>query len=154
MAFRLVSSGGSVQDPAVVNMQASGTIWTNSVVVRDVATNVVSAAASSSTTTNVVGVSLDYVQGASDTYVRVIPFVPGQLWEADTVGAITTSQVLLRHTLYNSLLVNNITNTYETAATGIFLAYAVTGSTSGSGKIIGTFLAHTPLKSGGYTIAG
>ena len=32
MAFRLVSSGGAVVEPAVVNFPASGTIWPGSLV--------------------------------------------------------------------------------------------------------------------------
>lgn len=149
MGFRLVRSAGSVQDPVAVNMQASGTIYANSVVIRDGATGMVATAASTGmTTTNIVGIALDYVQGASDVETRVIPFVPGQVWEADTVNAVTTANVGIRHTLSDSLRVRNITNLYETASTGIFYAFAITGSTSGSGRILGTFLQTTPFRAG------
>lgn len=157
MAFRLVRSAGSVQDPAVVNLPASGVIYPGSVVVRSVAEGlgdstlgeVVSAAAVSGTsgytTTNIVGVSLDYVQGASDTFVRVIPFVPGQLWEGDCVNAAATSNILLRHQLADSRFIRNVTRVSETASTGVFLAFAMAGATTGSGRLIGTFLQRVPV---------
>lgn len=151
MGVRFVRSAGSVHEPAVVNLLASGTIYANSVVIRDVAANgaVSYIAGTGITTTNAVGVSLDYVQGASDTFVRVIPFVQGQLWEVDAVNAAATSQVGIRHTMLDGLRVTNITSSvYGSASTGVFLAYAITGSTSGSGKLIGTFLTDVPFRAG------
>lgn len=158
MAFRFVRSAGSVHEPAVVLMPASGVIFPGSVVCRNaveglgdatlgqVVSNPVGASATEgATTTNIVGVALDYVQGASDTYVRVIPFVQGQLWEADCVSAVTTSNILLRHGLADARNVRNITRVSETASSGVFLAYAITGATTGSGKLIGTFLQRTPV---------
>lgn len=149
MGFRFVRGAGNSVEPAIISMNASGVIYANSVVVRGDAANVVSTAASTGmTTTNIVGVSLDYVQGGSDTEVRVIPFVQGQVWEADCVNSIATTNVLIRHTLANSLLVRNITNLYETATTGVFFALGVTGATTGSGKILGTFLQTAPFRAG------
>lgn len=144
MAFRFVRSAGSVHEPAVLNLPASGVIHKDGVVVWDSANNVVSAnlAGTGTSITNIVGVSLDGVQGASDTYVRVIPIVPGQLWEADCVNVAATTNLLFRHQLGSDLLVRNITgaSSSETFHTGVFFAYAMTGSTTGSGKLIGTFL--------------
>ena len=155
MAFRLVSSGGVVIEPAAVLMYASGVVRPGSVVIRDTAANAVSpATAALATTTSIVGICLDYAQGFSDTQVRVVPFVVGQLWEADAVNAITTTQLMLRHTLADNVNVRNIVNTYETSSAAVFLAYNMTGLTTGSGKLIGTFLAHTPLRSGAYTVTG
>ena len=151
MAVKFVKSAGTITEPATIDMLGSGVIYANSIVIRDVASNAVSTAASTAmTTTNIVGVSLDYIQGASDSFIRVIPFVPGQIWEVDTANAITTAQLLLRHTMVNSLVVRNITNTYETGTTGIFFAYAITGASTGSAKMLGTFLSWTPLKGGVY----
>lgn len=152
MAFRFVRSAGSVHEPAVMLMAASGVIHVGGVVIRDVASNAVSpATATAVTTTNLVGVSMDYAQGASDTFVRVIPFVQGQLWEADCANTIATTQLFLRHSLVDDSNVRNITNTYETAATAVFLAYAMTGASTGSGKLIGTFLVHPGnIRSGDY----
>lgn len=154
MAIRFVRSAGNITEPAVIEMAASGVIYPNSVVVRDAATNVVAtAAAAGMTTTSIFGVSLDYVQGASDTFVRVIPFVPGQIWDVDTANAISTASILLRHTMVNSLVVRNIVGALggdgESATAGIFLAYAVTGLTTGSGRLLGTFLTQGGVRKGG-----
>lgn len=141
MAFRLVQSGGSVQDPAMVNMAASGVIRPNSVVVFDTATNAVSVASSGSSYTNVIGVALDYVQGASDTFTRVIPFVPGQLWEADCANVAATTNLFIRHQLFDSVSINNVTSgVYGSLSTDCFFAVAMAGLTTGSGKLIGYFL--------------
>lgn len=143
MGIRLVRSAGSVHEPAVVNMPASGVIHRDGLVIFDTATNVLSAPATTgATTTNVIGVSLDGVTGASDTFVRVIPFVQGQLWEVDCVNVAATSNLLFRHQMAGDLVVRNITgaSSSETLHTGIFLAYAMTGPTTGSGKLIGTFI--------------
>ena len=159
MAFRLVSSGGIVADPAVVNMPASGIIRPGQVVIRNAVEGLgdatlgqlVSAPVGASltegcTTTNMVGVALDYVQGASDTYVKVIPFAPGQIWEVDCVNVAATSNLFLRHQLgTNAGLIRIVTIVSETTSFGIFLAYAVSGATTGSGKLLGTFLQRVPV---------
>ena len=122
-------------------MPASGVIHTNGLVIFDAAANVVSpATAANASTTSIFGVSQDYAQGASDTSVRVIPFVPGQLWEVDCVNAAATTNLLLRHQVASDLLIRNVTSISETASTGVFLAYLMTGLTTGSGKLIGSFL--------------
>lgn len=154
MAFRFVRSAGSVHEPAVVLMAASGVVHPGGVVMMGASDNLVSPATSASTTTNIIGVSLDYAQGASDVAVRVIPFVQGQLWEADCANAITTAQILTRHQLVNDTVLRNIAtlNLGETAGVGIFLSYAITGLTTGSGKLIGTFLQRTPFRNDGFTV--
>ena len=145
MAFRLVSSGGQVIEPAAVSMAASGTVRPGMVVelTRGSVTTqgFVSPASSSSTITNIFGICLDYAQGASDVQVNVIPFSSGQVWEADTVSAISTLNIGKKFALYgsNSVLINN--TAYDlTAAAGVFLCHAIVGSTSGSGKILGEFI--------------
>lgn len=145
MAFRFVKSAGAIHEPVVVSMAASGTVRPGMAVefTRGSITTqgFVGPASSSSTTTNIFGVCLDYAQGASDVEVRVIPFVPGQLWEADCVSAISTLSVGKKQQLYgsNSVLLNN--NAYDsTNAAGVFLVYNITGATTGSGKVIGEFI--------------
>ena len=158
MGVRLVGSAGVVTDPATVNMAASGVIFPNSVVIRNaveglgdstlgqvVSNGVAGSLTEGATTTNIVGVALDYVQGASNTFVRVIPFAQGQLWEIDTVNAVATSNLFLRHQLADARFLRNVTRVSETASVGVFLALAITGSTSGSGKLIGTFLQRVPV---------
>lgn len=157
MAFKLVRSAGSVHEPAVVSLPASGVVHAGGVVIFDAATNYVSPASSASTSTNILGVALDYTQGKSEYMVRVIPFVPGQLWEGDCANVISTASVLLRHQLVDDLTVRNITGGLggagETASTGIFLAYAVTGISTGSGKLIGRFLQYEGgIKTSAYAV--
>lgn len=146
MAFTFVRSAGSVHEPAAILMYASGVVHSGGVVIYDAAANMVSpATATGASTTNIFGVSLDYAQGASDTQVRVIPFVQGQIWQADCANAITTSNILIRHVLANDTILRNTTGgtangTSETTSVGIFLGLGITGLTTGSGKLLGTFL--------------
>lgn len=152
MGFRLVSSGGAVQDAAVLNLAASGTIKPNSLVdFNRVGGTVVAPTTTSSTSTMVFGVALDYAQGVSDTFVKVIPITSSQIWEADCANAATTAQVGLRHAITanaaeRGLLIHN-TATDVNANAGIFLALAMTGLTSGSGKLLGKILTKSQIES-------
>ena len=142
MSFKLVRGAGINVDPAVVNVSASGVIRPNQCVdfVRGSGGSVVAPTTSTSTTTMAFGVAKAYAQGVSDTFVDVILFAEGQLWEADCANAATTAQVGLRHALSASdrgVIHNSATDV--STATGIFLALAMVGSTSGSGKLIGIF---------------
>lgn len=143
MAFRLVSSAGDVSDSAFVNLSASGVINPNTGVdfIRGVGGNVVGPSGSASTSTMVFGVSLDYIQGASDTYVKVIPFLSEQMWEVDCANATVTAQVGLRHTLSASRGYIANTSSDVTGSTGVFLALAASSLTTGSGKLIGRFIS-------------
>lgn len=142
MAFKLVQSGGAVVDPAVIRVFGSGTIKPNESVDwnRD-ADYLVSPTTSSSTTTMVFGIAKSYAQGESDTEVLVIPFASGQLWQADCANAVTTGQLGVRQALSASdraVIHNQETDNVD--HTGIFLPLSITGSTSGSGKLIGKFI--------------
>ena len=145
MAFRLVSSGGNVVEPTAVNMRCSGTVWPGCLVeFSRTGGSGVNAGSASSTTTNIFGVCLDYAEGASDKEVKVIPFSHGavQLWEVDCVAAALTAQIGLCHQLNAGALLIRNTSTDKGAGTShsaIFKAVAMTGSTSGSGKLIGYF---------------
>ena len=150
MAFKFHRSAGSVHEPAVLNLPGSGVIRANSVVIFDVATvsagaKAVSVAASTSaTSTNIIGVSLDYLDDTSinraSSFVRVIPFVPGQLWEADVLNVITTAQLLTRFRLYDSVTVENTSYDQSLSINGVFMCYAISGASSGSAKVIGEFI--------------
>lgn len=144
MAFRLVSGGGDVNQVAMVSLSASGVITPGHAVdfIRGTAGNVVGPSGTSSTTTMVFGVGHDYLQGASDTYTRVTPFAAEQVWEVDCANAATTAQVGLRHILSASRGFIHNTASDVTGATGVFLALAMTGSTSGSGKLLGRFVSN------------
>lgn len=138
MAFILVRSAGSVHEPAVINMYASGVVQRNSVVEFAVGTTAgmgtVAPATAATTITSIVGVCLDYAQGASDVQVRVIPFVQGQIWEADCTNTATTLHVGKRHTLTSNVALANISYDSSTAV-GVFLAYNLAGD-----KLIGEFI--------------
>ena len=150
MAFRLVSSGGNVVEPTVVNLAASGVIWPGSLVdfVRSgTGGAVVNSSSELSTSTMVFGVALGYVQGASNTFVDVVPINDSQLWEVDCTNSASTAQVGLRHAL-SALAANKarfVHNTATDVSTGVsqFLALAMTGLTTGSGKLIGRFVHYT-----------
>ena len=147
MAFKLVRSAGSVHEPAVISLPASGTIRPGSVVIFDTANDgaalgysVSPVSTSLATGSAIIGVSLDYVEGKSDAFVRVIPFVPGQLWEADCLNVINTAQVLKRHQLYDFVTVQNTSYDNSEKLTACFFALAISGASSGSAKLIGEFL--------------
>lgn len=152
MAIRFVRGAGNSVEPAVISLYASGVIHANSVVIVDSGANAAGIAVSGNiagtgiTTTNAFGVSLDYVQGASDTQVRVIPFVQGQIWEVDAANAILTTSVGLRLQMASDLVVRNTGSVSESVSTGVFLCLGVTGLTTGSGKLIGTFLQKVPWR--------
>lgn len=144
MAFRFVRSAGSVHEPAVLQINTSGVVRPGMVVeLSRTGGTGVQVAASGGRITSVFGVCLDYAQGASDAQVRVVPFVPGQIWEADCVNTVVTGQIGLKHALsgaaaeIGTYLLN--TNYDNTSASGVFLVYAVT-QTTGSGKVIGEFM--------------
>ncbi len=140
MAFTFSRSAGSVHEPATVNMYASGVVRVGGVVEfsRTGGAGVIPAGAST-TSTAVFGVCQDYAQGASDTFVRVIPIVPGQLWLADCTDIATTAQIGLHHVLNASMTEVRNTATDVSGATGVFRAVAMVGLTTGSGKLLGYF---------------
>lgn len=141
MAFKFIRGMGSNVDVAAMMLTASGVIRGGQPVdfVRSgTGGAVVAPTTSSSTTTMVFGIANTYAQGASDTQVEVYPFVRGMLLEVDCANAASTAQVGLRHALSNSDrgVVHN-TASDVSGATGIFTALAMTGLTTGSGKLIG-----------------
>jgi hypothetical protein len=145
MAIRLVRSAGSVNDPAVMNIRCSGTVWPGSLVdFSRTAGQGVIPASSASTTTMVFGVCQDYREGTSDAEVRIIRIDNNQLWEVDCTDAALTAQIGLRHVMNDAKLVRNTSSDLGagTANTAVFRAVAMVGSTSGSGKLIGYFRAN------------
>jgi hypothetical protein len=143
MSFRLVQGSGSANDVAGFSFAASGTIK-NGEPVDFLRTGgvVVGPSGSSSTTTMVFGIANDYVQGASDVQVKVVPFNDGQLWEADCANAASTAQVGIRHALSAARDSIHNTATDVSGATGVFLAVAMVGATTGSGKLLGKFISN------------
>ena len=162
MAFRLVSSGGDVNNPAVLSIRASGVIWPGSLVEFSRTGGAGAAAgSSSSTTTNIFGIALDYLQGASDVDVKVIPFAQGQIWEADCANSASTAQIGLRHAL-TALAASKARILHNTATdlgagnahTAVFLAIALSSGTSGSGKLLGIFRTQqAPVNTSATTFA-
>lgn len=149
MAFRLVSSGGGVVEPTMVNLPASGVVGPGLPVALVFAGTggamVEGGVGVDTTTTALFGVAMDYRQGASDTYARVVPFTDQQLWEVDCANAATTAQVGIRQYLSATRGYIHNQGTNLEVINRVFLPTAMTGSTSGSGKLIGRFLV-TPGK--------
>ena len=147
MGFKFVKQRGMVQStPVVVRVYGSGTIHPGSVVEfhRSTNNNLVEPASSGTTYTTIFGVSLDYIQGASDSLIRVIPFASGQFWEGDCANVGATNQLFIRHALSNSGTLNN-SSTNVNSATGIFIAFALSrtiyaGLSSSTTRIIGEFI--------------
>lgn len=145
MAFTLRRSAGTITEPVVVELFASGVVRPGMAVefTRGTVTTqgFIAPASSSTTTTSIFGVCLDYAQGASDVLVRVIPFVSGQIWAADAANAISTLSIGKKQQLYgsNSVLINN--NAYDhTGLAGVFLCIGISGATTGSAQLLGEFL--------------
>lgn len=157
MGVRFIGSLGDSTDVAFLNLPASGVISVNGIVEwlrNGTGGAVIGPASSSSTTTMIFGASQSYATGASDTFAKVIPFADGQLWEVDCANAATTAQLGIRHALSASardFVHNTATDiganaAVATRATGVFLALAMSGPTTGSGKLIGRFLVtHDPV---------
>ena len=144
MAFRLVSSAGNVVEPVVVHLFASGVVAPGGPVewVLGGGLGVVAPAAGVDTTGSALfGISLDYAQGASDTLVRVIPFLPDQLWEVDCANAATTAQLGVRQYLSATRGYVHNQATDLGSINRVFLPLAMTGATTGSGKLIGRFIS-------------
>lgn len=156
MAFRFVKiRGANTATPTIVSVYASGVIFRGSVVEFSRANNRVEPATANTTTTNILGIALDYVQGASNTMTRVIPFVPGQLWEADMTNTLATNQIFVKHALTNSATVAN-TSTDVNTAKGVFILYSLTvntGAVTVTQTGVGEFI-RGPVGWGGTDTAG
>ena len=145
MSFRFVRSAGNVEDPAMVLVYASGVVGPGLPVALIPGSGVGGALIEGgvgvdTTKTALFGVAMDYAQGASDTLVRMIPFTPSQLWEVDCANAATTAQIGIKQYLSASRgYIHNQATDLE-SINRVFMPVAMTGSTSGSGKLIGYFL--------------
>ena len=162
MAFRFVRSAGDVTEPATILLAASGVIHPGESVDctpydgQAAGGGVVHPSTSSSTQTMIFGVGLDYKQGASDTFLRVLPFDRSQLWEVDCANAATTAQLGIRHAFsasrgYIHNTATDIVLASDSNTNGLFHAFLMTGSTSGSGKLIGRFLRDDTIFAQGPT---
>lgn len=148
MAIKLVRSGSSVKDPAVVNLPASGHIRANSLVIFDTDNDSVLGGYSVSPATTglatgsaIIGVSQTGIgDSKSDAFVNVIMFEPGQLWAVDAVNPVTTAQILKRHRMYDLSQVLNTSYDESESITGVFFCLGIVGADSGSAKLIGEFL--------------
>ena len=142
MSFRIVGSSGGISDPVAINMPASGTINPGIAVDLLRTSSGVGPSTNSSTGTMVFGVGLDYAQGTSDTFVRVVPFTADQLWEVDCANATVTAQVGIRHALSATRGFIHNTSSDVASNSGVFLALSASSLTTGSGKLIGKFVSN------------
>ncbi len=140
MAFRLVNGMGNVNDAAILNMRASGTVWPGGVVDFGITGGEgVSAAGAASSQSYVFGVALDYAQGASDVKINVIPFVEGQIWEADCNRAAATAHINIKHKLLDAKILD-LNGADQDGVNGVFEVLDVVSLGTGSGKVLGRFL--------------
>lgn len=146
--FRFIQQNGVVQQaPMFVQVYGSGVISAGEAVDFDRTNRRVMPASSGSTYTTIFGVALDTVKGASDTLLRVVPFVQGQLWGADVANTPTTLMLMIKHGLSSRTTLAN-TSYDQTVATGIFLAYSILKTI-----IIGEFI-RSPVGWGGTDTPG
>jgi hypothetical protein len=140
MAFRLVNGIGNVNDPAMMNMRASGVVHPGGVVDFGITGGEgVSPAASTSSQSYVFGVAMEYAQGASDVKVNVIPFCDGQIWEADCNRAAATAHINIKHKLLDDKILD-LNGTDQDGVNGVFEVLDVVSTGTGSGKVLGRFV--------------
>ena len=142
MAFRFVRQKGSMTaTPVFITVYGSGTIPRGSVVEFSRINNRVEPASKNTTYTTIFGISLDYIEGATQdalaTKIRVIPFIPGQLWEADTAAAASTAMLFIKQRLSDRNTLDNSITDINTAS-GIFISYMI--SPNATNKVIGEFI--------------
>ncbi len=144
MSFKFVSGGGNVVEPTVINMPVSGVVAPGQIAVYTPAGTGGAMAdavvALTTTGSTVIGVFQDYKQGASDTLAKVIKINSDQIWEVDCANTVTTAQIGIRQGLSASrgILHNAVTNLETTEK--MFMVTGISGSTSGSGKVLGYFI--------------
>lgn len=142
MAFKLVSSQGSVVDPTVVELEATGAVSIGDCVEYDRQTH--SGAATKFRLTRANGTYSAYQKfgiaasaNASGTgVIKVIPINDMQMWEADTTSLTTQPQVGNCVALWNYACLTNAT--HESGTAGAFEILATKGATSDY-KVIGRF---------------
>lgn len=138
MAFRFVRQRGFViQTPTVITIQGSGTLARGAVVEFARSRNRVEPATSSTTFTSILGVSVDSIDTDTTMNIRVVPFIQGQLWEADCTSTPTDEMLLRKHALTNSVTLAN-TTTDQTNPVGVFLTYMI--NTAKANTMIGEFI--------------
>ena len=146
MAFKLVSSGGNVSEPVLINVRSSGTITPNAPVQLVLGTTgaLVGPAGVDATRTLLFGVGLDYRgDSVGDEYVtKVIRFTPEQLWDCDTANATSTAQIGVRQALSASRGYIHNQATDSDGVTRVLMPIGVIGSTTGSGKLLGYFIVY------------
>lgn len=133
MGFRLV--GGAIENYTVEATVTAGVAIAEGDAL-DVNGNVLQRATSSSTIHTVFGVAAENISTA-DTKIKVIPFVQGQVWEADSKNNTATTQ------RYESMVFddhNDIDNTDSdvTGATGVFFCLDVVGAAADK-RLLGEF---------------
>ena len=140
MAFKLVSCGGGVVEPTVVEVDGSAIINIGDAVDMALDGSAGSApvrrATSSSTTKTLFGVAVSSI--SSNGKVKVIPITEEQLWEADCTNNTDDYHLLKRHALTDHDTVNN-THYEDSASTGVFLAIYRKGASTDK-KLIGKFI--------------
>ena len=131
MAFKLVSGAGAVLDSASLRVDKDGNaISANAVVAFNRASNVVTAASSTTDSQSAncyLGVNAsDSAVAAGTAQAIIVPFVKGQIWEADCNANTASSQLYARCRLTNSTTLDNQAD--RTTSSDVFEIVGIIGS--------------------------
>jgi hypothetical protein len=133
MAFKLV--GGFPDGYSIEGTVTAGTAIAEGDMLA-INGNVLQRATSSSTIHTIVGVAAETIT-TSDTKIKYIPIVQGQLWEVDTANNTDSTELYESMVLTDHDTVNN-SDTDVTGETGVFLCLGFKGATSDK-KLLGEF---------------
>lgn len=127
MAFKW-STANSDQSPATIEVAKTSetAMAKGNVVSWDIPNNALERGTSTMTVHSMYGVCYQ-TRVAGDTTVVVVPFSPGQIWEADATNDSATAQVGERAVLTDSATLNN-TSSDVTGDTGVFRILAPVGA--------------------------
>mgnify|MGYP001594989667 CR=1 FL=1 len=139
MAFKLIGCAGGLTEVAMLEVLGSGRVQIGDLVERGA--GIATKATTGSTTTILLGVAASAVGATVNGYFKVIPIMPGQLWEVDCTSTTTTAQLQLVHKLTDQATIANDTTEYATSLLGVFLAHYIGGGSTT--KLIGEFVRVT-----------
>ncbi len=136
MAFVYKSANNSGFSPASIEVAKTTETVTakGDVMAWDRGNNALERATSSTTAADMFGVCME-IQTAADTTVIVVPFSPGQIWEADLASNSSTSETGERMELTDHDTLNN-TSTEITATTGTFVQLAPVGTNTDNKALV------------------
>ena len=135
--FRLVGAAGNVVEPAAVEVLGSAIISVGDIVQFDrfaESNGLVKRAVSTGGPILLFGIAASALASATGV-VKVIPIVPGQIWEASCTNEPRAEQVLMRHVLTDHKTIAN-TAIDQSTSLGVFLMFALSRGSACIGEFI------------------